>query len=72
VETFYAHLGKLEIKKGNSVSRGQVLGTVGATGMTTGDHLHFELLIGGERVDPEDYLLMPEPAYTAVKSITLP
>jgi murein DD-endopeptidase MepM/ murein hydrolase activator NlpD len=72
VETFYAHLEKLEIKKGNSVSRGQVLGTVGATGMTTGDHLHFELLIGGERVDPEDYLLMPEPAYTAVKSITLP
>lgn len=55
-ETVYAHLQKdsvpVEIQLGSLVERREVIGQVGSTGMSTGPHLHFELRIDGENVDP--------------------
>lgn len=50
--TVYCHLNTITVTSGQKLSRGDTLGTVGETGMATGPHLHFELLINGVRVDP--------------------
>lgn len=55
-ETIYAHLQDMSVTEGQKVSVGDVIGTVGATGMATGPHLHFELRYNGEPVNPMDYV----------------
>lgn len=52
VRTMYAHLSAVEVKVGEWVAGGTVLGRVGATGDATGPHLHFEVRVGGAAVDP--------------------
>lgn len=56
VETRYAHLSRLQVKEGDRVRQGQVIGRVGSTGNSTGPHLHFEVLIDGTHQDPERWL----------------
>jgi len=50
--TVYAHLSRIDVKKGHSVSQGDVIGAVGATGWATGPHLHFEFRLNGQHQDP--------------------
>jgi len=50
--TLYAHLSRIDVRKGQSIEQGQRLGAVGATGWATGPHLHFEFQINGQHVDP--------------------
>lgn len=50
--TLYAHLSRIDVRKGERVAQGQVLGSVGATGWATGPHLHFEFRIDGRHQDP--------------------
>jgi murein DD-endopeptidase MepM/ murein hydrolase activator NlpD len=50
--TLYAHLSRIDVRKGQSVEQGQRIGAVGATGWATGPHLHFEFLVNGNHVDP--------------------
>jgi len=50
--TVYAHLSRIYVKKGQSITQGQTLGLVGATGWATGPHLHFEFRVNGEHKDP--------------------
>jgi murein DD-endopeptidase MepM/ murein hydrolase activator NlpD len=50
--TLYAHLSRIDVKKGQTVVQGANLGAVGATGWATGPHLHFEFKINGEQQDP--------------------
>lgn len=50
--TLYAHLSRINVRKGQSVSQGQNIGAVGATGWATGPHLHFEFRINGVYRDP--------------------
>jgi murein DD-endopeptidase MepM/ murein hydrolase activator NlpD len=50
--TVYAHLSKIDVKKGQRIEQGQRVGAVGATGWATGPHLHFEFRVGGRHVDP--------------------
>jgi murein DD-endopeptidase MepM/ murein hydrolase activator NlpD len=50
--TVYAHLSKIQVKRGQQVEQGQFIGQVGATGWATGPHLHFELKVGGRQVNP--------------------
>ncbi|MFN8535031.1 MAG: M23 family metallopeptidase [Dehalococcoidia bacterium] len=52
----YAHLNRMYIDKGDGVAKGQPVGTIGLTGITTGPHVHFELLFKGTRVNPLTYL----------------
>ncbi|HEY0385686.1 MAG TPA: peptidoglycan DD-metalloendopeptidase family protein [Pyrinomonadaceae bacterium] len=54
--TRYGHLSKIEATVGQSISRGEVLGRVGSTGRSTGPHLHYEVRINDEPVDPMPYL----------------
>jgi murein DD-endopeptidase MepM/ murein hydrolase activator NlpD len=56
-ETFYAHLLKPGVKPGQEIARGQIIGWVGQSGASTGPHLHFEMRLWGERVDPMPYIL---------------
>jgi murein DD-endopeptidase MepM/ murein hydrolase activator NlpD len=53
VETRYAHLSSIDVAEGASVDVGTIVGRVGSTGRSTAPHLHFEVLVNGERVDPE-------------------
>ncbi len=55
-ETRYAHLSKVDVKKGDRVEAGQDLGEVGSTGHSTGPHLHFEIRKEGKALDPKPYL----------------
>ena len=52
VFSVYMHLSKRDLQEGDSVAKGQKLGEVGATGFVTGPHLHFEVRVGWEPVDP--------------------
>ena len=56
VSTLYAHASKLCVSKGDYVTKGQVIAKVGTTGNSTGNHLHFEVLIGGKTTDPMAYI----------------
>ena len=50
--TLYAHLSKVDVRKGQRIQQGQRLGAVGMTGWSTGPHLHFEFRINGQHQDP--------------------
>jgi murein DD-endopeptidase MepM/ murein hydrolase activator NlpD len=54
--TLYSHLSDVLVREGDVVAQGQVIGTVGSTGNSTGPHLHFEIRDFGRRANPLDYL----------------
>jgi murein DD-endopeptidase MepM/ murein hydrolase activator NlpD len=60
VATVYGHLLKANVKVGENVDRGQVIGLVGSSGRSTSSHLHYEVLVNGEHVDPSEYFLADE------------
>jgi len=53
--TLYSHLSSIDVKEGETVGRGQVLGRTGKTGLAGGDHLHFTTLVRGLPVDPREW-----------------
>lgn len=52
MQTAYAHMSRIVASNGSRVSQGQIIGYVGSTGMSTGPHLHYELIRNGNKVDP--------------------
>jgi Peptidase family M23 len=53
--TIYAHLSDFNVRKGQKVQRGDVIGFVGSTGMSVANHLHYEIKLNGVNVDPVNY-----------------
>ena len=56
ISTLYAHASRLCVNEGDYVSAGEVIALVGSTGNSTGNHLHFEVHIGSNRVNPQPYI----------------
>jgi murein DD-endopeptidase MepM/ murein hydrolase activator NlpD len=56
MKTRYAHLMRAAVKKGQKITKGQIVGRVGDTGRTTGPNLHFEVAVAGKIRDPQDHL----------------
>jgi murein DD-endopeptidase MepM/ murein hydrolase activator NlpD len=57
VTVYYGHQSALTVVEGQQIKAGQLLGYVGSTGQSTGNHLHFELRLNGEAVDPKNFML---------------
>lgn len=54
--TRYAHLSKIKVKRGDYVKCGEVIGYVGMTGAATGPHLHYEVRVNGQEINPREFL----------------
>ena len=59
--TRYGHLSHIDVELGQTLSRGQFIGRVGSTGRSTGPHLHYEVRINDQAVNPLQYLLTTQP-----------
>jgi murein DD-endopeptidase MepM/ murein hydrolase activator NlpD len=55
VQSLYAHLSTMEVKEGQTVDKGHVLGRTGITGLAGGDHLHYTMLVNGVAVNPVEW-----------------
>lgn len=58
--TIYAHLSRIDVRKGQRIDQGATLGAVGATGWATGPHLHFEFLVKGAQQNPLEWPRPPK------------
>lgn len=56
METLYCHASKIDVSLGDNVAQGTIIAEVGTTGASTGNHLHFSIIIDGEKVDPLNYV----------------
>lgn len=56
IQSWYGHMSKRLVEKGEAVERGKIIGKVGSTGRATGAHIHYEVHVDGQRVDPKNYI----------------
>jgi len=73
IETRYGHLSEYIVRTGQRVRRGQVIGFMGSTGRSTGSHLHYEVRIAGNAVNPMNFVqptpVAPAPVQIALRSV---
>ena len=58
IETLYGHLSKINVKTGQTINTGDIIGKVGSTGHSTGPHLHYEVRKNGKPIDPRHFLTL--------------
>ena len=68
--TLYGHASKLIATVGQQIRRGDKIALVGSTGMSTGPHLHYEVIVDGSKVNPDHFLI--EPLDEAVAPVAAP
>lgn len=61
LQTRFAHLSRLNVSEGQQVKKGELIGFVGSTGRSTGPHLHYEVRVGGQAVNPVPYMKDNDP-----------
>lgn len=66
-DTKYAHLQNIYVKEGQLVKQGDVIGTMGNSGLSDGPHLHYEVRIGSQVLDPAKFISMTDDAYKSIK-----
>ena len=69
LQTRYAHLSGYAVSAGEQVRKGQLIGFVGSTGRSTGPHLHYEVRVAGEAVDPRPYMVATDLAIAPSASL---
>lgn len=62
--TLYGHMQRSMVQVGQQLKQGDIVGLMGSTGRSTGPHLHFEIMIGTEVIDPMTYLSIANPAFS--------
>jgi murein DD-endopeptidase MepM/ murein hydrolase activator NlpD len=72
VITRYAHLRTAYVRRGDQVAMGQTIAAVGSTGLSTGPHLHFEVLVRGRQVDPIKFVASTHDSSTATVAEHVP
>jgi len=73
-ETLYAHMSEIEVKKGQTIKRGELIGKVGNTGTSTAPHLHYEVIYNGNKINPIHFFfndLSPEQYEEVIKQAEL-
>ncbi len=61
LQTRYGHMSRLNVASGQQVQKGDLIGFIGSTGRSTGPHLHYEVRVNGEAVNPLPYMQQGEP-----------
>jgi murein DD-endopeptidase MepM/ murein hydrolase activator NlpD len=69
VQTYYAHLSRIDVIAGQAVRSGEVVGALGGSGRVTAPHLHYEVRVGGSPINPYNYLAKASVARTGEKDI---
>jgi murein DD-endopeptidase MepM/ murein hydrolase activator NlpD len=55
LQTLYGHLSQIDVKAGDPVTKGQIIGRTGTSGLAGGDHLHYDVLVSGQQVNPIEW-----------------
>jgi murein DD-endopeptidase MepM/ murein hydrolase activator NlpD len=55
LQSLYGHLSQIDVKVGDTVTKGQIIGRTGTSGLAGGDHLHFDVLVSGQQVNPIEW-----------------
>ena len=72
IQTRYGHMSRLAVAAGQQVRKGQVIGYIGSTGRSTGPHLHYEVRVAGQAVNPIPYMQADEYRHAAAATASAP